>query len=61
MHVSTLTGVSPLLRVRIVGFTMGQATLKVVPSKVAKHEKACLHNQHVFISFAFDTFGFLAP
>ena len=26
-----------------------------------KHEKACLDNQHVFIPFAFDTFGFLAP
>lgn len=29
--------------------------------KVAKHEKACLDNQHIFIPFAFDTFGFLAP
>ncbi|MFS7966563.1 putative exostosin [Helianthus anomalus] len=29
--------------------------------KVTKHEKACPDNQHVFIPFAFDTFGFLAP
>ncbi|GKC81139.1 hypothetical protein Tco_1136856, partial [Tanacetum coccineum] len=38
-----------------------QAALKAESSKVAKHEKACLENQHVFIPFAFDTFGFLAP
>ncbi|KAL8232100.1 hypothetical protein R6Q57_001878 [Mikania cordata] len=29
--------------------------------KVAKHEKVCSKNQHVFALFAFDTFGFLAP
>jgi hypothetical protein len=28
---------------------------------VAKHERACSKNQHVFILFAFDTFGFLEP
>jgi hypothetical protein len=28
---------------------------------VAKHERACSNNQHAFILFAFDTFGFLAP
>jgi hypothetical protein len=28
---------------------------------VVKHEKACYDNQHAFIHFAFDTFGFLAP
>ncbi|GJU23302.1 RNA-directed DNA polymerase, eukaryota, reverse transcriptase zinc-binding domain protein [Tanacetum coccineum] len=27
---------------------------------MTKHEKACIENQHVFIPFAFDTFGFLA-
>ncbi|GJR14570.1 hypothetical protein Tco_0797222 [Tanacetum coccineum] len=43
------------------GFVAGQAALKAESSKVAKHEKACLENQHVFIPFAFDTFGFLAP
>ncbi|KAJ0468398.1 hypothetical protein HanIR_Chr14g0696171 [Helianthus annuus] len=37
-------------------FTVGQAA----SGKVIKHEKACLDNQHVFIAFAFDTFGFLA-
>ena len=40
---------------------MGQATLKAASGKVAKHEKACTDNQHTFIPFAFDTFGFLAP
>ncbi|GKB10653.1 reverse transcriptase domain-containing protein, partial [Tanacetum coccineum] len=38
-----------------------QTALKAESSKVAKHEKAFLENQHVFIPFAFDTFGFLAP
>ncbi len=28
---------------------------------MAKHEKAYSDNQHAFIPFAFDTFGFLAP
>ncbi|KAL4585505.1 hypothetical protein LXL04_010126 [Taraxacum kok-saghyz] len=37
-----------------------QAALKAVSCKVTKHEKACIENQHVFILFAFDTFGFLA-
>ncbi|KAF5784754.1 putative PUB domain-containing protein [Helianthus annuus] len=35
--------------------------VKAASGKVIKHEKACLNNQHVFIPFAFDTFGFLAP
>ncbi|GJT09219.1 hypothetical protein Tco_0843681 [Tanacetum coccineum] len=35
--------------------------LKASSCKVTKHEKACIENQHVFIPFAFDTFGFLAP
>jgi len=26
-----------------------------------KHEKVCSNNQHAFIPFTFDTFGFLAP
>ncbi|KAJ0602758.1 putative exostosin [Helianthus annuus] len=47
-----LTGVSPLV---------GQAALKAVSGKVTKHVKACLDNQHLFIPFAFNTFGFLAP
>ncbi|GJZ68431.1 hypothetical protein Tco_0631671 [Tanacetum coccineum] len=55
-----LTGVSPLVGLRDNGFVAGQAALKAESSKVAKHEKACLENQHVFIPFAFDTFGFLA-
>ncbi|KAJ0808609.1 putative exostosin [Helianthus annuus] len=56
-----LTGVSPLVGLGGSAFTVGQAALKAASSKVTKHEKACLDNQHVFISFAFDTFGFLAP
>ncbi|GKB87383.1 hypothetical protein Tco_0959655 [Tanacetum coccineum] len=56
-----LTGVSPLVGLRDNGFVSGQAVLKAESGKVAKHEKACLENQHVFIPFAFDTFGFLAP
>ncbi|GJT41333.1 putative reverse transcriptase domain-containing protein [Tanacetum coccineum] len=56
-----LTGVSPLVGLRDNGFVAGQVALKAESSKVAKHEKACLENQHVFIPFAFDTFGFLAP
>ncbi|GJW02263.1 Ras-related protein Rab11D, partial [Tanacetum coccineum] len=56
-----LTGVSPLVGLRDNGFVAGQAALKAESIKVAKHEKACLENQHVFIPFAFDTFGFLAP
>ncbi|GKC35025.1 hypothetical protein Tco_1047409 [Tanacetum coccineum] len=56
-----LTGVSPLVGLSSRGFTVGQAALKAASCKVAKHEKACIKNQHVFIPFAFDTFGFLAP
>ncbi|KAK9052651.1 hypothetical protein SSX86_029281 [Deinandra increscens subsp. villosa] len=56
-----LTGVSPLVGLRDNGFVAGQAVLKAESGKVAKHEKACLENQHVFIPFAFDTFGSLAP
>jgi hypothetical protein len=42
------------------GFLARQTTLKVASNKIAKHEKTCSHNQHVFIPFAFDTSGFLA-
>ncbi|GJZ61788.1 hypothetical protein Tco_0617925 [Tanacetum coccineum] len=56
-----LTGVSPLVGLSSRGFIVGQAPLKAASCKVTKHEKACIENQHVFIPFAFDTFGFLAP
>ncbi|GJR59436.1 hypothetical protein Tco_1501598 [Tanacetum coccineum] len=56
-----LTGVSPLVGLSSRGFTVGQAALKAASCKVAKHEKACIKNQHVFIPFAFDSFDFLAP
>ena len=51
----------PLVGLKDKGFVVGQAVLKAEASKVAKHEKACLENQHVFVPFAFDTFGGLAP
>ncbi|MFS7949409.1 putative exostosin [Helianthus anomalus] len=55
-----LIGVSPLVGLGSSAFTVGQTALKAASGKVIKHEKACLDNQHVFIPFAFDTFGFLA-
>ncbi|MFS8027937.1 hypothetical protein Hanom_Chr16g01504591 [Helianthus anomalus] len=55
-----LTGV-PLVGLKDKGFVVGQAVLKAEASKVAKHEKVCLENQHVFVPFAFDTIGGLAP
>jgi len=55
-----LTGVSPHVGLGVGSFTVEQAALKFASSKVAKHEKACHDNQHAFIPFAFDTFGFLA-
>jgi hypothetical protein len=42
-------------------FTVEQTALKAALSKVAKHERVYSNNQHAFIPFAFDTFGFLAP
>ncbi|PWA86491.1 hypothetical protein CTI12_AA140700 [Artemisia annua] len=56
-----LTGVSPLVELRGNGFTAGQAIMKAEMKKVDKHDKACSENQHVFVPFAFDTFGSLAP
>ncbi|GKD69609.1 hypothetical protein Tco_1323699, partial [Tanacetum coccineum] len=56
-----LTRVSPLVGLSSRGFIAGQVALKAASCKVTKHEKACIENQYVFILFAFDTFGFLAP
>ncbi|KAL8253466.1 hypothetical protein R6Q59_037159 [Mikania micrantha] len=56
-----VTGMSHLVGLRDTGFVAGQAALKAESGKVAKHEKSCLENQHVFTPFSFDTFGFLAP
>jgi hypothetical protein len=55
-----------LIGVSLVGlgtkaFMVGHATLKVASSKVVKYEKTCSDNQHAFIPFTFDIFGFLAP
>ena len=52
---------SPLVGLRDTGFVAGQAVLKAESGKMVKHEKACAENQHVFIPFAFDTFGSFAP
>jgi hypothetical protein len=54
-----LTGVSPLMGLRVGDFIVGRASLKAASSKTVKHEKTCSNNQHAFIRFAFDTFGFL--
>ncbi|GKB51930.1 hypothetical protein Tco_0902683 [Tanacetum coccineum] len=56
-----LTEVSPLIGLSSQGFTTSQTALKAASCEVTKHEKTCIENQHVFIPFAFDTFGFLAP
>ncbi|GKA91738.1 hypothetical protein Tco_0813663 [Tanacetum coccineum] len=56
-----LTRVSPLVGLSSRGFTAGHAALKAASFKVTKYEKSCIENQHVFILFAFNTFGFLAP
>ncbi|GJY70186.1 hypothetical protein Tco_0473889 [Tanacetum coccineum] len=56
-----LTGVSPLVGLSSQDFTVGHASLKATSCKVTKHDKTCIKNQHVFIPFAFNTFGFLAP
>ena len=52
---------SPLVDLRDNGFTPGQAVMKAKKKKVDKHAKACSENQHVFVPFAFETFGSLAP
>ncbi|CAK8572934.1 unnamed protein product [Lathyrus sativus] len=56
-----LTGASSLVGFRSVGFFVGQTALKAALSKVVKREKMYFDNQHAFMPFAFDTFGFLAP
>jgi hypothetical protein len=56
-----LTRVSPLVFLRVETFTVGQAALRAVSTKMAKHEKTCFDNQHPFIPSVFDTFDFLIP
>jgi hypothetical protein len=56
-----LTGLSPPVELEVGDFTVGRTTLKVASSKMVKYEKACSDNQHVFIPFVVNTFGFLAP
>lgn len=52
--------ISPLVRLRTRDFIVGHTSLKVSSSKLVKYKKKCSENQHAFISFAFDTFVFLA-
>lgn len=51
-----LIEVSPFVRLGVGDFTSEHATLKAASSKVAKHEKTCYDNQHIFIPFEFDIF-----
>jgi len=55
-----LIGVSPLVGLRTVVFVVGQVALKAASIKVIKYEKSCSNDQYAFMSFVFDTFGFLA-
>ena len=50
---------SSLIGLGVGAFIEGHATLKATSSKVIKYEKVRSDNQHVFISFVFDIFGFL--
>ena len=43
------------------GFYDEQAALNAAAGKVIKYENLYMENQDLFIQFAFDTFGFLAP
>ncbi|KAJ0789034.1 putative exostosin [Helianthus annuus] len=56
-----LASASPLVGLRDHGFVAGQVITKAKAVKVAKHKKACIENQHVFVPFAFDTFSSLTP
>ncbi|KAF9592586.1 hypothetical protein IFM89_016037 [Coptis chinensis] len=40
-------------------FEVGEAAKRAATGKMEKHEEACRANQHCFIPFSFDTFGFL--
>lgn len=55
-----LTRISPLVAFGSGAFIVGHAATKAAENKLSNHEKACQVNQHNFIPFAFDTFGFLA-
>lgn len=55
-----MTRVYPLVGPNIENFTMGQTTLEVCLKKSGQHKKkTCFDNQHIFITFIFDTFNFL--
>jgi hypothetical protein len=56
-----LTAVFSLVELTTGNFTVEQTTLEAASSKVPKHTRVCSDNQHAFIPFAFDTFGFIAP
>ena len=54
-----LIEVSSFVGLGVGSFTVGHATLKVTSNKMAKYGKTYSDNQHAFIAFVFDTFGFL--
>jgi hypothetical protein len=56
-----LTGIFPLVELRVGNFMVGLTALKAAPRKMVKHEKVCYDNQHVIIPFVFDNFDFIAP
>lgn len=39
------------MRLRVGGFKVGKAALKVTSKKVTKYEKLCMENQHIVIQF----------
>jgi len=39
---------------------VNKTVLTATYTKVAKSERTCIKNQHIFLPFAFETFGFLA-
>jgi len=54
-----LIEVSPFVGLSVGPFTVWQTAFKAASNKVVKYEKTYSDNQHAFIPFAFDTFGFL--
>lgn len=47
-----LTKVSPLVGLMVMVFSVEQAVLKVMSSRVVKRKKSCSNNQYTFIPFA---------
>lgn len=54
-----LTRVSLLAGLSTRAFTVGQTIFKTNSSKVVKNDEICSNDQHAFILFVFDSFGYL--